>query len=146
MLFILLGIYLLGLRLHHLLNSMPFSLVAFYLKQDKKKYSHRRNPVIKAYSLGTLFGLTPSPCTTPVIIAMITYTTLKGSVLLGGFLLLAYGLGHSIPFLVVGGLTGIFKHRGWMIRWHRLINKGLGITFIVIGFYFLFRDLVKMNM
>lgn len=144
MIFILLGCYLIGLRLHHLLQWLPFKIIAFYSKQTKQKKS--KHPIIKAYSLGTLFGLTPSPCTTPMILAMLAYTSVTGSVALGGLLLLAYGIGHSIPFLIIGWVTGAVKRAGWMVRWHRMLNKGLGVVLILIGFYYFLYENMPMPM
>lgn len=144
MIFILLGFYVIGLRLHHLLQWLPFKIIAFYSKQTKQKKS--KHPIIKAYSLGTLFGLTPSPCTTPMILAMLAYTSVTGSVMLGGLLLLTYGIGHSIPFLIIGWVTGTVKRAGWMIRWPRLLNKGLGMVLILIGLYFFLYENTPMPM
>lgn len=66
LLFFVIGFYVLGIRVYHILRLFPFKIVSFYAKQGKpQKLKH---PVLKAYSLGTLFGLAPSPCTTPMII------------------------------------------------------------------------------
>jgi cytochrome c-type biogenesis protein len=145
MVFVLIGLYIIGLRLHHILKFLPFKIVAFYSKKVQKK-KDEVHPLAKAYSLGTLFGLTPSPCTTPMIIAMLAYTTVTGSVLLGGILLFAYGIGHGIPFLVIGLMSGTFKRRGWVVRWHRLINKGIGIGLILVGLFFFFYENKPMDM
>lgn len=54
------------------------------------------------------------------------------------FLLLAYGIGHSIPILIVGWMTGALNHSGWMERWHHMMNKviGVGLIFIAVLLFF----------
>jgi len=59
--FFILGCYILGLRMHYLFRRLPFQFIMFYSKQKKNWRPQSVHPVVKAYSLGTLFGLTPSP-------------------------------------------------------------------------------------
>jgi cytochrome c-type biogenesis protein len=143
--FVLVGCYLFGLRIHHLFHWLPFTIVAFYSK-SKPKNKKPAPPIIRAFSLGSLFGVTPSPCTTPVVLAMLAYTTITQSTLLGGLLLFSYGIGHGIPFLIIGWLTGAVKRSKWMVRWHRLLNKGLASGLILIGLYFFFYENTPMSM
>jgi cytochrome c-type biogenesis protein len=140
MIFILIGCYVVGLRLRHIVRWFPFTIVGFYLKQEKDNHRKPARPLVKAYALGTIFGLTPSPCTTPMVIAMLAYTTVTGSTMLGGLLLFVYGIGHSIPFLILGLMTGKVRRSRWMIRSHRVINKGLGTALIFIGLFFFWYD------
>ena len=77
-LFLLIGFYVLGLRSHHILRMFPFRDVSFYAKSTKSKLKKSRSPLMKAYSLGALFCITPSPCTTPMIIAMLPLLQLPG--------------------------------------------------------------------
>lgn len=136
--FFALGFYILGFRIHHLFKLLPIQFIVFYSKQKNARHLSPVHPVVKAYSLGTLFGLTPSPCTTPMVLAMLAYSTITGSVLLGGLLLFVYGIGHGIPFFIISWLTGTFKRSKRMIRWQRIFNKGLGFSLILIGLYFFF--------
>ncbi|MED4271843.1 cytochrome c biogenesis protein CcdA [Geobacillus stearothermophilus] len=134
MIFILLGCYMVGLRLIHI---FPFHIVAFYSKPKTQKDRKNRHPLIRAYSLGTLIGLTPSPCRTPMILAMLAYSTVTGSIVLGGLLLFAYGIGHSLIFLLIEWVTRVMKQIEWISRWHYVFNKVLGMGLILIGLFFL---------
>lgn len=136
-LFLFIGFYVLGLRFHHFIGLLPFKVVTFYAKPEKKQQKSG-NPIIKAYSLGTLFGLTPSPCTTPMIIAMIAFASITGSLLKSTLLLLVYGIGHGTPFLIIGWLARVLKNAGWMLRWQRLLNKAIGLVLFIVGLYFFF--------
>lgn len=137
-LFLFIGFYVLGLRFHHFLVLFPFRVIFYYAKPEKSKQQKSRNPIVKAYSLGTLFGLTPSPCTTPMIIAMIAFASISGSLVKSTLLLLVYGIGHGTPFLIIGWLTRVLKNTGWMIRWQRLLSKAIGIGLFLVGLYFFF--------
>ncbi|AYX90944.1 cytochrome c biogenesis protein CcdA [Staphylococcus cohnii] len=93
---------------------------------------------MKAYSLGTLFGLTPSPCTTPMIIAMIAFASITGSLVKSTLLLLVYGIGHGTPFLIIGWLARVLKNTRWMVRWQKLLSKAIGVGLFLVGLYFFF--------
>lgn len=60
-LFILLGCYILGVKLRHFFGWLPFKLIFFYSKQVKHKTNEFKHPAMKAFSLGSLFGLMPNP-------------------------------------------------------------------------------------
>lgn len=135
-LFLLIGFYVLGLRSHHILRMFPFRVVSFYAKSTKSKLKKSRSPLMKAYSLGTLFGITPSPCTTPMIIAMIAFASITGSLVKSTLLLVVYGIGHGMPFLIIGWLTSVLKETGWMVRWQNLLSKAIGVGLLLIGLYF----------
>lgn len=138
LLFFLIGLYVLGFKFHHFSRLFPLKIVSFYAKQEKPKQQKLKHPVIKAYSLGTLFGLAPSPCTTPMIIAMIAYATLTGSLIQSSLLLLMYGIGHGMPFLIIGWMTVILKNTEWMKKWQQLSSKVIGIGLLLVGLYFFF--------
>jgi cytochrome c-type biogenesis protein len=144
--FAILGCYLIGIRIHHLLRWLPFRIVAFYSKQKKLKQQKPIQPVVKAFTLGGIFGVTPSPCTTPMILAMLTYSTTTGSLPLGGLLLLAYGIGHGMPFFIMGWISAAIRRSRRMMQWQRWINKGLGFSLIMIGLYFFFFENSPMPM
>lgn len=61
---------------------------------------------VGAVVLGALVGTVMSPCATPPLVAALSVAgsgaLTEGSVWLGGAMLLAYGLGHSVLLLVAG--------------------------------------------
>ncbi|WP_202708530.1 cytochrome c biogenesis CcdA family protein [Sporosalibacterium faouarense] len=132
------GLYMLGLRLYHILKLLPFTIVYFSFKQKKRKQRQLNHPITKAFSLGTLFAFTAIPCTTPMFLAMITYFIVKQSIFQSVVLLFIFGVGHSLPFLVIGWLAGILENTRWMARWHQILNRIIGLILIFIGIYFVF--------
>ncbi|MCF6092523.1 sulfite exporter TauE/SafE family protein [Microaerobacter geothermalis] len=139
-LFLGLSLYIFGLRLHHISRYSPITFVSFYVRPEKKRQASRYKQAayFKVLSLGSLFGLTPSPCTTPMIIAILGYISITGSLWLGTAVLFAYGLGHSLPFLLAGWFTGTLHKKPWMVRWNRRFNHAIGIMLLLFAVYFIF--------
>ncbi|WP_050182531.1 cytochrome c biogenesis CcdA family protein [Domibacillus robiginosus] len=134
--FVSLGCYMIGVKVLHIFKWLPFKIFLFYSAKQKQR-SKRVPQSVKICSLGALFAITPSPCTTPMILAMVAYTSFTQSPLLGSILLFVYGLGHSFPFLLIGNLTNMLNKKVFH-QWHRVVNIGLGCMIILYGIYFLF--------
>ncbi len=63
----------------------------------------RRSTGIGAsFLLGASFALVVSPCCTPVVIAILAYTSASGDALYGSTLLAVFAVGHALPLLGVG--------------------------------------------
>lgn len=66
-----------------------------------------------AFLLGASFALVLSPCCTPVVIGILTYTSAIGNAVYGSALLLCYALGHALPIVAVAfgmrGVTGVLE-------------------------------------
>jgi cytochrome c-type biogenesis protein len=60
--------------------------------------------------LGASFALVVSPCCTPLVLAILTYTSAAGSVAYGSILLACFALGHAFPIAAVAfGTHGITR-------------------------------------
>ena len=62
--------------------------------------------IIGAFLLGVLGGVFSTPCSTPVLIAILAFVAEKGDILLGAILLLVYSIGHSILVIIAGTSVG----------------------------------------
>jgi len=62
--------------------------------------------IIGAFLLGILGGVFSTPCSTPVLIAILAFVAEKGDILLGAILLLVYSIGHSILVIIAGTSVG----------------------------------------
>jgi cytochrome c biogenesis protein CcdA len=63
----------------------------------------RRNTGIGAsFLIGASFALVVSPCCTPLVVAILAYTTASGDPLYGSSLLAVFAMGHALPLLGVG--------------------------------------------
>ncbi len=88
--------------------------------------------LIRAVCLGLTFGLVASPCSTPVLVALLSWVATTGQPWLGAGLLLAYGLGLVSPLVLVGIFTGTLKQLLSLRRWSGWLTYGSGV--ILIGF------------
>ena len=92
-----------------------------------------------AFLLGVPFTVALCPACTPALLATITASAAIGSIPFGLALLLAFGIGRSVPVLV--GALGV----GWLesltpvARYHKLVEVIGGITFIATGLYLIYQ-------
>ncbi|MCI7736440.1 MAG: redoxin domain-containing protein [Clostridiales bacterium] len=84
--------------------------------------------------LGALFSVGWTPCTGPMLGAAMMLAANQGSAGAGAFLLLCYGLGLGVPFvlcaLAIDALKGALD---WVKRHYGVINRVCGVFLIVVG-------------
>lgn len=108
---------------------LPFP--TFIKDMPKNEYGKFLSPII----LGMAFGLIATPCSTPILIALVSYIAYEGSLVFGTIMILSYAIGHSIILLVCGTFTGVIKQVGHIRNWTSYITKGSGVLLILIGAY-----------
>lgn len=93
-------------------------------------------PVTGPYSAGLTFALVSSPCTSPVLFAVLTAAAATGSQLQSTLTMVSYALGTSAIIFLASLFTGlakqtrvILKHSDWVMR------IGSGFLIIMGGFY-----------
>lgn len=102
--------------------------------------------IIGALLVGMAGALFSTPCSTPVLTAMLAYVSTSGSGLLtGGLLLLSYSLGHSILLVIAGTSLGFVESLSSSKKFSKistaikiilgLMMLGLAIYLIVITFF-----------
>ena len=106
------------------------SLGAGWTQRVQQTARRRGGPV----ALGVAFAVCWTPCVGPVLAALLTLAGTSASLQSGVLLLLVYGLGLAVPFLVVGlGFTralGTFKR---VQRHYRVIEASAGLLLITMG-------------
>jgi len=90
-----------------------------------------------AFLLGIPFTVALCPTCTPALLTTITASAGIGSVPFGATLLLAFGLGRSVPILVGAWGFGWLESVMPMARYHRMVEVAGGITLILTGLYLL---------
>lgn len=90
------------------------------------------NPV-GAFLMGALGAVIASPCTGPVIAAMLVFTAQSGNTLLGFLMFVTLGLGMGTIFFAAGSLNLLMRPGPWMV-WVRYI---FGIIIVGAGLYYL---------
>ncbi|KXL52846.1 thiol:disulfide interchange protein DsbD precursor [Anaerotignum neopropionicum] len=100
-------------------------------KNTKKGYAG-------AFIAGILGGIFSSPCSTPVLIALLTIVAGKGSVVWGILLLLLYSIGHGILAIVAGTSFGFVQKLSSNEKYGKastVLKIVMGSLILLIGFY-----------
>jgi len=112
----------------------------FNINYNFSKYSPKKGSgIIGAFLLGIPFGLAASPCTMPVTVSVLAYSSIKGSIFYGMIMMFVYGIGRSIPLLVVGTFTGLLKNVRTLSKYQNIIEKVAGIILILLAAYFIWQ-------
>lgn len=86
-------------------------LISLWRGQVQCSHSHARvnnTSAGGALLLGASFALVVSPCCTPLVIGILTYTSAAGNAVYASTLLACFALGHALPVVAVGfGTSGI---------------------------------------
>lgn len=102
----------------------------------EKRFQVRDKPVspLGAYVVGLAFAFGWTPCVGPVLAGILTIAAARDSVVEGAALLLAYGLGIGIPFLLAAAFITPFLRFVQRFRRHfRAVEIALGALLVVTG-------------
>ncbi len=100
-------------------------------KSTKKGY-------LGALIAGVLGGIFSSPCSTPVLIALLAVVASRGSLLWGILLLLLYSIGHGILAVICGTWVGFVQKLSQDDKFGKISNMlkiAMGFAMSLIGFY-----------
>ena len=87
-----------------------------------------------AYVMGLAFGFGWTPCVGPALAAILMVASGMGDLWRGGLLLLIYGAGMTLPFVIAAFFAGPFL--AWVSRHRALmghVEKAMGVLLIVFG-------------
>lgn len=93
---------------------------------------------VGAFIAGILGGIFSSPCSTPVLIALLAIVAGKGSVFWGILLLLLYSIGHGILAIVAGTSIGFVQKLSSSEKYGKastVLKIVMGTLILLIGFY-----------
>ncbi|MDD4347263.1 MAG: cytochrome c biogenesis protein CcdA [Desulfitobacteriaceae bacterium] len=91
-----------------------------------------------AFIAGILGGVFSSPCSTPVLIALLAIVAGKGSIVWGILLLLLYSIGHGILAIIAGTSIGFVQKLSSSERYGKastVLKIVMGALILLIGFY-----------
>lgn len=91
-----------------------------------------------AFIAGILGGIFSSPCSTPVLIALLAIVAGKGSIVWGILLLLIYSAGHGILAVVAGTSVGFVQKLNASEKYGKastILKIVMGGAILLIGFY-----------
>ncbi len=93
---------------------------------------------IGAFIAGILGGVFSSPCSTPVLVALLAIVAGKGSILWGVLLLLLYSVGHGILAVIAGTSVGFVRKLSSSEKYGKagtVLKIVMGALILLIGFY-----------
>lgn len=98
----------------------------------------RRRGWIGAFLAGILAGIFASPCSTPVLIALLGMIAGKGSLAWGILLMLLYSFGHSALVIIAGTSVGFVQKiskSGAYGKAGTVLTVMMGTLILLVGFY-----------
>lgn len=99
---------------------------------------NKKRGYLGALIAGILGGIFSSPCSTPVLIALLAIVVGQGSILWGILLLLLYSVGHGILAVVAGTSVGLVQKLTKSQKYgrtSRVIKIVMGAAILGIGLY-----------
>jgi len=128
-----------------LMIVMGVQLLHLYKPPIRKIFSFLRAPVsytvTGTFLLGLSFGAITIGRGAPMLIIVLTYIALYQTAIQGFFTMLVYGIGLSIPLIVistVGGVVGQNIKVATRLS-GEFFDRVIGIVIIIIGIYFLYQ-------
>ncbi len=99
----------------------------------------RKTGLVSNFVLGLVFGLVASPCTAPVLGAILLWVGQTGSVVRGSTLLFVFALGMGAFLLAVGTFSSLAttlpKSGDWMVR----VKIAMGTLLLAMAGWFCFQ-------
>lgn len=88
---------------------------------------------LRSLGLGLTFGLVASPCSTPVLVALLGWVSTTGNPIMGAGLLLTYAIGFVFPLVLAGIFTATLKSLLAIRKWSSWITYVSGSLLIGFG-------------
>lgn len=117
-----------GLQLIGVLNIMPQTC----------RVPTKSKGIAGAFLLGILGGIFSSPCSTPVLIAILAFVAGQGNIALGVMLLAVYAIGHCTLIMISGTSIGFVQKLASSERTEkvgRALKILIGILIILLALY-----------
>jgi cytochrome c biogenesis protein CcdA len=99
---------------------------------------NRKRGYLGALTAGILGGIFSSPCSTPVLIALLAIVAGKGSLVWGIILLMLYSIGHGILAVIAGTSVGFVRGLSANPKYGKAstaLKITLGAIILIIGVY-----------
>ncbi|MCM1007056.1 MAG: cytochrome c biogenesis CcdA family protein [Ruminococcus flavefaciens] len=99
---------------------------------------NKKRGFIGAFIAGILGGIFSSPCSTPVLIALLAIVAGQGNLIWGILLMLLYSIGHSTLVMIAGTSVGFVQRISENEKYNKLgtiLKIIMGIIMTMIGLY-----------
>ncbi len=117
-----------------------FDFFNLYLPSIIKLPAAKKHGYFSTFLFGMASGLVVSPCTTPVLGAILVYLAAKKNIFYGVTLLFSFAYGMGLILIIAGTFSSILlalpKSGKWMVylkRFAAVVLVGMGIYFVFSG-------------
>lgn len=94
-------------------------------------------PFVTAFLFGAVSGTVASPCVSPGLALILGIVATLGNKFLGFLLLFCFGIGLSIPLIIIGTFSSSLHVLPRSGQWMEEIKKGIGMLMLGMSLYFL---------
>lgn len=129
-----------------MLDVVPFDPMSWWDRIQKKKHHphhssavHSEMTMVGAFVLGASSGLIASPCTTPVLTAILAFIAKTQSIGLGLLLMVFFSLGLSALLLLIATFTGALQVLPRSGPWLKSVKIGSGLLLLAFAEYLIYR-------
>lgn len=125
------------------LAYLGFSMLGFYnmyipkFMQPSDNSVKGRGSYLSIFLFGAMAGSVASPCISPGLALLLTIVATLGSKLIGFLMLFVFGIGLSMPLLIVGTFSSSINSLPQSGMWMDEIKKIFGFMLFGMCFYFL---------
>ncbi|MBM17979.1 MAG: hypothetical protein CL947_02850 [Epsilonproteobacteria bacterium] len=126
------------------IGYMSLSMIGFvdiptpsFMQGGAEVNNSRFGPFLSAYLFGLVSGTIASPCVSPGLALLLTIVATMGNIFSGFLLLFAFGIGMSVPLIVIGTFSTSLQMLPQAGEWMVEIKKFLGFIMLAMCFYYL---------
>lgn len=94
-------------------------------------------PYVSAYLFGLISGSVASPCVSPGLALLLTIVATMGNIFAGFLLLFFFGIGMSIPLIIIGTFSSSINMMPQAGQWMVEVKKALGFVMLATCLYYL---------
>jgi len=95
------------------------------------------SPFLSAYIFGLISGSVASPCVSPGLALLLTLVATMGNAFFGFLLLFAFGIGMSVPLIIIGTFSSSLNMLPQAGQWMVEVKKALGFVMLATCLYYL---------
>ena len=100
-------------------------------------------PEVSPFIVGVIFALVSSPCSSPVLISVISIAANLGSTIKSIVLMFGYSLGYSAIIFFASLFAGLVKQFNWFKANSDLVIKFSASILMLIGLFYLYSGIVN---
>ena len=116
------------------LHTLGLLEIPFLAREVKVSGKIKAGSYFSSFLLGASFGVGWTPCVGPILASILLLAGTSGSALQGGYLLLFFSMGLSIPFIITGLFTSsVSRFINKSNKYFRIFNIIAGILLIILG-------------